>query len=93
MRNVETGKDTDDDLKWVKFSGASWTPDSRGFFYSRYDEPKGDSLKSTNYFQKLYYHRLGTPQAADRLVSARIHRDQRGHEKPSDHVPVEITLK
>lgn len=71
VRDVETGKDTDDDLKWVKFSGASWTPDSKGFFYSRYDQPKENSLKDTNYFQKLYYHRLGTPQAADRLIYER----------------------
>jgi exodeoxyribonuclease III len=38
-------------------------------------------------------HLLLSPQAADRLVSTKIHRNQRGHEKPSDHVPVEITLK
>lgn len=37
-------------------------------------------------------HLVLSPQAADRLVSAKIHRDQRGHEKPSDHVPVEVTL-
>jgi exodeoxyribonuclease-3 len=37
-------------------------------------------------------HHLLSPQAADRLVSARIHREARGHEKPSDHVPVEIEL-
>ena len=71
VRDVETGKDTDDDLKWVKFSGASWTPDGEGFFYSRYDEPKENSLKDTNYFQKLCYHRLGTLQAADSLVYER----------------------
>jgi len=71
VRDVETGKDTSDDLKWVKFSGASWTPDGKGFFYSRYDEPKENSLKGTNYFQKLYYHRLGTPQAEDVLVYER----------------------
>jgi prolyl oligopeptidase len=71
VRDVETGKDTNDDLKWVKFSGASWTPDSKGFFYSRYDEPKENSLKGTNYFQKLYYHQLGTSQAADTLVYER----------------------
>ena len=41
VRDVETGKDLADHLKWVKFSGASWTRDSKGFFYSRYDEPKG----------------------------------------------------
>ena len=38
-------------------------------------------------------HLLLSPQAADRLVSARIHKDLRGHEKPSDHVAVEITLQ
>jgi exodeoxyribonuclease-3 len=37
-------------------------------------------------------HHLLSPQAADRLVAARIHREARGHEKPSDHVPVEIEL-
>jgi prolyl oligopeptidase len=71
VRDVETGKDLSDDLKWVKFSGASWTPDGKGFFYSRYDEPKENSLKSTNYFQKLYYHRLGAPQSDDALVYER----------------------
>ena len=71
VRDVETGKDLSDELKWVKFSGVSWTLDAKGFFYSRYDEPKGDSLKGTNYFQKLYYHKLGTPQTDDVLVYER----------------------
>jgi prolyl oligopeptidase len=71
VRDVKTGKDLSDDLKWVKFSGVSWTPDAKGFFYSRYDEPKGDSLKDTNYFQKLYYHKLGSPQSEDVLVYER----------------------
>jgi prolyl oligopeptidase len=69
VREVETGKDLPDELKWVKFSGASWTKDGRGFFYSRYDEPKaGEELKGLNYWHKLYYHRLGTPQSQDDLV-------------------------
>jgi len=73
VRDVETGKDLDDHLKWVKFSGASWTPDGRGFYYSRYNEPAaGEELTGANYFQKLYFHRIGTPQSADRLV---YHRD------------------
>ena len=71
VRDVQTGKDLSDDLKWVKFSGASWTRDGKGFFYSRYDEPKNDALKGTNYFQKVYYHKLGTPQAEDVLVYER----------------------
>jgi prolyl oligopeptidase len=56
----------------VNFSGVSWTPDGKGFFYSRYDEPPPDEkYTGTNYYQKLYFHRLGTPQSADRLVYER----------------------
>jgi prolyl oligopeptidase len=55
----------------VKFSGASWTKDGKGFIYSRYDEPKGAGLRDANYFQKLYYHKLGTDQAEDKLIYER----------------------
>lgn len=76
VKNVTTGQDLPDHLRWVKFSGASWTPDNRGFFYSRYDEPKaGQELTGVNYYQKLYYHRLGEPQAQDQLAYER--KDQR----------------
>jgi prolyl oligopeptidase len=72
VREVETGKDREDRLHWVKFSGAAWTHDHRGFYYSRYDEPKpGQELQAANYFQKVYYHRLGTPQLEDTLVYER----------------------
>ena len=66
---IDSGKLLDDELKWVKFSGASWTPDNKGFFYGRYAEPQeGQAFQSLNLYQKLYYHRLGTPQADDVLV-------------------------
>ncbi|MCU0567976.1 MAG: prolyl oligopeptidase family serine peptidase [Oculatellaceae cyanobacterium Prado106] len=69
VRDVETGEDLPDHLKWVKFSGASWTHDHQGFFYSRYDEPnEATQFQDVNYFQKLYYHRLGTPQSEDVLI-------------------------
>lgn len=69
VRNIATGQDTEDHLKWAKFTGASWSLDNKGFFYSRYDAPKpGTELQQQNYYQKLYYHRLGTPQEADVLV-------------------------
>lgn len=72
VREIDTGKDLPDVIKWVKFSGASWTHDGKGFFYSRYDEPKeGEALKGSNYFQKLFYHKLGTPQSDDQLVYER----------------------
>jgi prolyl oligopeptidase len=72
VRDIDTGKDLSDDLKWVKFSGASWTKDNKGFYYSRYDEPKeGTVMRGANYFQKLYYHRLGTTQSEDKLIYER----------------------
>jgi prolyl oligopeptidase len=70
VRDLATGQDLPDRIDWVKFSGASWTADGKGFFYSRYDAPKdGEKLTGANYFQKLYYHRLGTPQSEDVLVA------------------------
>ncbi len=72
VREVESGRDLPDHLRWVKFSGAAWTHDDGGFFYSRYDEPRaGRPLEEANFHQKLYYHRLGTPQSADELVYQR----------------------
>ena len=69
LREVATGKDLKDVIRNVKFSGASWAADSKGFYYSAYDKPrKGAELSELNRFQKVYYHRLGQPQRYDRLV-------------------------
>lgn len=69
VRDIATGRDLADHLKWVKFSSTAWTRDGKGFFYSRYDAPnEATKLADVNYFQKLYYHRIGTQQAADTLV-------------------------
>jgi len=69
VRDVGSATDLPDVIRWVKFSSASWTKDGKGFFYSRYDEPKeATRLEDVNYFQKLFYHRLGTPQSDDALV-------------------------
>jgi prolyl oligopeptidase len=72
IRDVETKRDLPDRLQWIKFATASWSPDGRGLFYSRYDEPDEQTrLTGVNYFQKLFYHRLGTPQAEDKLIYER----------------------
>jgi prolyl oligopeptidase len=69
VRDIETGEDLPDYLQWIKFSGASWTKDNQGFFYSRYDEPNEKTkLEDVNYYQKLYYHKLGTSQTDDILI-------------------------
>jgi len=71
IRRVDDGQDLADEISWVKFSGASWDQANEGFFYSRYDAPERDALKTANYYHKLYYHRMGTSQAQDRLVYER----------------------
>ncbi|MCO5052736.1 MAG: prolyl oligopeptidase family serine peptidase [Verrucomicrobiae bacterium] len=69
VRDVRTATDLPDVIKWVKFSGASWTKDGNGFYYSRYDEPtEAAKLTKANYFHKLYFHRLGTAQSEDKLI-------------------------
>ncbi|MGD9890002.1 MAG: prolyl oligopeptidase family protein [Dehalococcoidia bacterium] len=70
VRDVETATDLPDLLNWSKFSGAAWTHDGRGFYYCRYPEPE-DETTEVNYFQTLYYHRLGDAQAEDLLVYER----------------------
>lgn len=70
--DVETGKELADHLKWVKFSGVSWLKDGSGLFYSRYDEPKeGEEFTGVNYYQKLYFHKIGDEQSKDTLVYER----------------------
>ena len=71
VRDVASGRDLPDHLQWIKFSGASWTKDGAGFFYSRYPQPGDKALTDVNRFQRLYYHRLGTDQAEDILVYER----------------------
>jgi prolyl oligopeptidase len=69
VRDIDSGADLADHIKWVKSSGASWTKDGQGFFYSRYDEPSStNQLKGVNYFHKLYFHKLGSPQSEDPLI-------------------------
>jgi prolyl oligopeptidase len=86
VRDVESGNDLNDILKWVKFSGASWSADNKGIFYSRYEEPnQATMMKATNYFQKLYYHKLGTPQSEDVLVyETPEHKDWQFHGHVTD---------
>lgn len=73
VRDVSTGHDLPDVIEWSKFSGAAWLKDGSGFFYEGYDPPKDEAgraaaLKTVNYYQKVYFHKLGTAQSEDKVV-------------------------
>ncbi len=72
VREIATGKELADRVEWFRFSGISWTKDGGGFFYSRFPAPpKGQELSAELLHQRVYYHRVGTPQSADRLIYER----------------------
>jgi len=72
VRNLSTGQDLDDRVKWVRFSGIAWTRDGKGFFYSRYPEPPANKvLEAALTHHAVWYHRIGTPQSQDIQIYAR----------------------
>ena len=83
VKDLTTKKDLVDELKWIKFSEATWY--NRGFFYLRYPTPKeGDELSSANKNASVYYHSLGAKQEDDLLV----HRNQ---ESPKSYFSVQVS--
>lgn len=68
IRNVDTGKDYDEVLKWCKFSGIAWKNDSSGFYYNRFPETGTVPTEDLNNYSKIYWHTLGTAQSEDKLI-------------------------
>jgi prolyl oligopeptidase len=67
--DADTGRVLSDEVKWVKFSNLDWAKDGSGFYYSRFPEPKAaEQFQSLNERQAVYFHRIGTPQAQDKLI-------------------------
>jgi prolyl oligopeptidase len=61
VRDVATGKDGEEQLKGVKWAAVAWAKDGSGLYYSRYDG-------GVNFYSKLFFHELGTPQSEDKLI-------------------------
>lgn len=79
VREIATGKDLSDHLLWSKFSGASWSKDSKGFYYGRFPTPKdGEAMMAQNIHKKIYFHEIGTTQDKDRLVYERPEHPKQG---------------
>lgn len=71
VRDVDSGKDLSDRIEWAKFTNIEWTPDDKGFYYTRYPVPGTVPAGDEHYFPKLVYHRLGDSQNADRVIYER----------------------
>jgi prolyl oligopeptidase len=67
VMNIETGEILSDEIKWAKFSGATWENDDSGFFYQKYNEPNENLLKDINQSPKLMFHKIGTDQSEDQV--------------------------
>ncbi len=78
VRDMTTGKNLSDEIKWAKVTGVSWQGD--GFYYSRYPQPEpGKELSTKNENHQVFYHKVGTPQSADVLVYEDPANPQRFH--------------
>ena len=71
IRDVDNGNDYAEVIKWCKFSNIAWRHDNASFFYNRFPEPCTVAQEDENYFSRVYWHRVGTPQAEDLLIYAR----------------------
>ncbi|MEP6947018.1 MAG: prolyl oligopeptidase family serine peptidase [Acidobacteriota bacterium] len=72
VMDVATGKLLPDTLAPNRQGVSAWMKDNSGFFYSGYDPVKpGQELKATTKFQKIYFHKLGTPQSQDKVIYER----------------------
>ena len=79
LRDVASGQDLPDVIEWSKFGRVAWKKDGSGFYYSRFPEQAGPKYLAISLNQKVYFHRLGTPQSADQLVFETPEHPRRGH--------------
>jgi prolyl oligopeptidase len=72
VRELGTGRELRDVIRWVRSLSVAWTENGSGFFYGRYLEPRpGKELEDVLRNKRIYYHALGTPQSADLLIYER----------------------
>lgn len=68
IRRVADGSDLPDVIDRTRFAALAWRPQNRGFFYSRYPDPKTVPKGEERLHRRIYEHRLGDDPANDRLV-------------------------
>jgi prolyl oligopeptidase len=71
IRDVDSGQDYPESLKYCRFAGIAWKHNGSGFFYNR--NPKPGTVPDADLYKhnKVYWHTLNTPQAEDVLIYER----------------------
>lgn len=77
--NVDSGQILDDLVEWARFTRIAWAPDGSGLFYSRVPKPADGTTAAIVTNHAVYFHRLGTEQAEDRLIYATPERPELLH--------------
>ena len=72
---VATGKPLRDVVPRVNFATAggsiTWKFDNSGFYYTRYPQGNERAPEDANFYQQIYFHKLGTPSRQDVYILGR----------------------
>lgn len=71
IRDIEKGEDLPDSITDTSYPSVAWLNDNSGFYYSRNPSPGSVPPGDENYYEKVYFHRLGSTMADDRLIYER----------------------
>jgi prolyl oligopeptidase len=70
--DVATGKETGDlvpRVQWPTGGGSiAWDGKGTGFWYTRYPQGSERSAEDMNFYQQVYFHKLGTPASSDQYA-------------------------
>ena len=72
---TETGEHLPDRIARVQYptggGSTAWLPDSSGVFYTRYPHKGEKPEADLNFYQQIYFHKLGAPATADEYSTGR----------------------
>jgi prolyl oligopeptidase len=71
IRHIDSATDYNEAIKWCKFASIAWEHSNEGFFYDRFPEPNSVPPEDRNNYNRVYWHKLGTPQSQDQLIYER----------------------
>ncbi|MBN1804058.1 MAG: S9 family peptidase [Sedimentisphaerales bacterium] len=71
IRSIDSGKDYEEILEWCRFTSIAWKHDNTGFFYNRFPDPCTVPVEDQTNYNRVYWHKLATPQSQDKLIYER----------------------